>query len=96
MRLGPSTFDDTMQRLPGLTVTIGETCTACGLCHQECPVHAIDFVDGVSAINQKSCKGCGICAAICPERAPHLQMDDSVDVVPILMDRIRSRTDIGL
>jgi hypothetical protein len=32
MRLGPSTFDDTVQRLPGLTVQIGETCKGCGLC----------------------------------------------------------------
>ncbi len=96
MRLGPSTFDDTMQRLPGLTVTINENCTACGLCHSECPVHAIDFMDGVSVIDQDLCKGCGVCAAICPEEAPQLHMDESTEVVEILMDRIRARTEMGL
>ena len=96
MRLGPSTFDDTMQRLPGLTVTIGEACTACGLCHAECPVQAIEFVDGISVIDQQRCKGCGICATVCPEGAPQLQMDAATDVVANLIERIRSRTDVGL
>ena len=96
LRLGPSSFDDTMQRLPGLTVTIGENCTACGLCHAECPVQAIDFVDGLSVINQTRCKGCGICASVCPEGAPQLQMDENIDVIGMLMNRIRSRTDIGV
>jgi UDP-glucose 4-epimerase len=43
MRLGPSNFDDTMQRLPGLTVFIGDSCTACGICQDKCPVDAIGF-----------------------------------------------------
>ncbi|HBY08919.1 MAG TPA: hypothetical protein DEH22_14500 [Chloroflexi bacterium] len=96
LRLGPSTFDDTMQRLPGLTVTIGESCIACGLCHAECPVQAIEFVDGISVIDQQRCKGCGICATVCPEGAPQLQMDAATDVVANLIERIRSRTDVGL
>ena len=96
MRLGPSTFDKTIQRMPGLTVTIDETCTACGDCHAECPVHAIDFVDGVSMIDQERCKGCGVCAAICPVDAPQLQLDESVDVIADLTARIRNRTEIGV
>jgi UDP-glucose 4-epimerase len=96
LRLGPSTFDDTVQRLPGLKVTISENCTACGTCHAECPVGAIDYNGGISVIDQVRCKGCCLCAAICPEGAPQLQLDESVDVVSVLMDRIRSRTDIGV
>lgn len=96
MRLGPSTFDDTMQRLPGLTVTISQACTACGECHTACPVNAIHYQDGISVIDQERCKGCGVCAAVCPEGAPQLHMDESVDVVGRLVDRIRSRTEIGV
>jgi UDP-glucose 4-epimerase len=96
MRLGPSTFDKTMQRLPGLTVAIGETCTACSTCHSVCPVKAIEFVEGVSLIDQNRCKGCGLCAAICPEDVPHLHMDENTDTVKQLIERICSRTAIGL
>ena len=96
LRLGPSTFDDTIQRLPGLTVTIDETCIGCGACQAVCPVRAINTFDGVSVIDQELCKGCGLCATICPEAAPQLQMDEATDVVAILLDRIRSRTEIGV
>ena len=96
MRLGPSTFDDTMQRLPGLIVTISQACTACRECHTACPVNAIHYQDGISVIDQERCKGCGVCAAVCPEGAPPLQMDESVDVVGRLVDRIRARTEIGV
>jgi len=96
MRLGRSTFDDTMQRLPGLTVTISNECTACGDCHAACPVEAIDFQEMVSVIDQEMCKGCGVCAAICPVGAPELEMDAAVDVIGEITDRIRSRTEIGI
>jgi UDP-glucose 4-epimerase len=96
MRQGPSSFDDTIQRLPGLSVTINKNCTACGDCHDKCPVHAIDFVDHISVIDQDLCKGCGVCAAICPEGAAQLNIDDSEDTVEALLNRIRSRTNIGV
>jgi UDP-glucose 4-epimerase len=96
MRLGPSTFDDTMQRLPGLSVTINENCIACGECHTVCPMSAINMIDGFSVIDQDRCKGCGRCVSICPENAPQLHLDDSTDVIEVLMERIRSRTDIGV
>jgi ferredoxin len=96
MRLGPSAFDDTVQRLPGLRVEIGEACTACGTCHASCPVRAIHFEGSRSVIDQDSCKGCGLCAAVCPEGAPRLDLDDAVDVLGELTDRIRSRTEIGI
>jgi UDP-glucose 4-epimerase len=96
MRLGPSTFDDTMQRLPGLTVKINQDCVACGDCHTVCPVNAIHFQGSLSVIDQDRCKGCGVCAAICPEGAPRLFLDESIDVVEKLVDRIRTRAEIGL
>jgi Fe-S-cluster-containing hydrogenase component 2 len=96
LRLGPSTFDDTIQRLPGLSVTISQDCTACGECHSTCPVNAIHFQDEISVIDCERCKGCGVCVVVCPEGAPQLYMDDTIDVVQRLFDRIRTRTEIGL
>jgi heterodisulfide reductase subunit A-like polyferredoxin len=96
MRLGPSSLDDTMQRLPGLTVTIGETCSGCGICHEKCPVGAIHFEAGISVIDQARCKGCGLWAAACPQEAPKLVMDERVDMVAQLTKRIRARTEVGI
>jgi UDP-glucose 4-epimerase len=96
MRLGPSRFDDTVQRLPGLRVEIGEACVACKSCHESCPVQAISLQGSVSVIDQDSCKGCGLCAAVCPEGAPQLHLDEAVDMVGELTERIRSRTEVGI
>jgi UDP-glucose 4-epimerase len=97
MRLGPSTFDDTIQRLPGLRVEITSACDACGECHQVCPVAAIRFGDnGTSEINQSICKGCGLCGQVCPHGAPVLMKDPDVDVLERLQARIRRRTDVGI
>jgi UDP-glucose 4-epimerase len=96
MRQGPSTFDNTMQRLPGLTVTINQNFIACGDCHNARPVNAIQFLDDISVIDQDRCRGCGVCAPICPEHAPQLHMDESIDVVSKLVGCIRTRTEIGV
>ena len=47
-----------------------ETCTACGLCGEICPVEAI-AVDqsGVTAVKADACIGCGLCASACPVEA---------------------------
>jgi len=49
-----------------------EICSACGLCADVCPYHAIE-VDKVKKIPAKvieaSCAGCGTCAAECPINA---------------------------
>ena len=80
-------------------MVISEDCAACGDCHTVCPVNAIQFDTckmGVSVIDQDRCKGCGLCAAVCPNGAPQLTLDDSIDTIGKLMDRIRDRTEIGL
>jgi heterodisulfide reductase subunit A len=49
-----------------------EACSACGLCGDVCPYHAIE-VDKVNKIKARvieaSCAGCGTCAAECPIQA---------------------------
>jgi heterodisulfide reductase subunit A len=53
-----------------------EACSACGLCGDVCPYHAIE-VDKVAKIKARvieaSCSGCGTCAAECPIQAIHMR-----------------------
>lgn len=97
LRLGPSSFDETIQRIPGLLVEVGAGCDGCGGCHAVCPVSAICFgEDGISVINQSVCKGCGLCVQVCSQEAVNLLLDDSIDVLARLEERIRQRTDVGI
>ena len=46
-------------------------CTGCGLCKENCAVHAIvRNEDGTYRCNQTWCFACGQCVAICPVGAP--------------------------
>ncbi len=94
MRLGPAAYWETVQRLPGLSVTVNKACTGCGVCLEACPVQAITLVHGHAVINN-ACKGCGRCAAICPAEALTLHIDPDTDVVARLRALIAARTDIG-
>jgi len=97
MRLGPSAFDDTIHRMPGLRVEISQECNACGECHSVCPMSAIRFgPDGISEIDLVRCKGCGLCVQACPQEAPALVLDEDVDVLARLTERIRKRTQVGI
>ena len=76
LRLGPTTFDDTIKRMPGLRVEIGVGCDGCGTCHAVCPVSSIHFtVDGLSEIDLAHCKGCGLCVEVCLQDAVVLVVD---------------------
>jgi len=49
-----------------------EACTACGICAQVCPYHAIRVdkrAKTPAQITTAACAGCGTCAAECPEGA---------------------------
>jgi electron transport complex protein RnfB len=58
--------------------TSQETCKACGLCVERCPVGALRLEDSPMAANKKGkaakadiekCIGCGVCAYKCPTRS---------------------------
>lgn len=53
-----------------MTVAIDKTkCIGCGACVMECPVEAIDLVDGVAVVDPKKCNDNGKCALVCPTNA---------------------------
>jgi ferredoxin len=46
-----------------------QECFGCGLCAEECPLSAIEMVDGLPRVNADACVGCGLCAENCPAGA---------------------------
>ena len=41
-------------------------CTGCETCRERCQMDAVDFTDGIAAINLNRCIGCGLCVTTCP------------------------------
>jgi ferredoxin len=92
--MGPPAFWDTVVRLPGLTLEVGEECAGCGNCTDVCPVQAIRVEYGRARVSEL-CKGCGRCAEECPLGAITLRMQQNIDPMEGLLERIEQRTDIG-
>jgi len=46
-----------------------DLCNSCGLCANNCPFSAIQWVDEKPNVIKALCKGCGLCAADCPKNA---------------------------
>ncbi len=57
-----------MQNLEVKPTVNEETCTACGLCAENCPSGAI-CVEDIAKIDYDRCIACGICKEICPQNA---------------------------
>ncbi len=57
-----------------LSVIDPDSCTACGICVERCPVDAItQGDDGIAVRREEYCIGCGVCARFCPSDAISLQ-----------------------
>jgi Pyruvate/2-oxoacid:ferredoxin oxidoreductase delta subunit len=61
------------QRSNYRAVIDSETCIACGVCQERCPVDAIaDDENSKSKVERAKCIGCGVCVIGCPVRAIEL------------------------
>jgi len=94
LRMGPTAFWDLVVRLPGLQVTVDDDCVGCEICVQECPVQAIEMIDGLASIGE-ACKGCGHCADICPVAAIELHLPEEYDALKELKTKFEDRTRIS-
>jgi uncharacterized Fe-S center protein len=54
-----------------------EVCTFCEQCKNICPLHSIDFKNGVFVVDENSCWHCGRCSRVCQEGALTLPQDDA-------------------
>jgi len=53
-----------------MTVLVDKAkCIGCGACTMECPVEAIDLVDGLAVVDPKKCNDLGKCVMVCPTNA---------------------------
>lgn len=53
-----------------MTVVVDKTkCIGCGACTMECPVEALDLVDGLAVVDPKKCNDLGKCVVVCPTDA---------------------------
>jgi ferredoxin len=94
MRQGPAALKRVIQRLPGLRMTVGEDCVACGECIEKCPVEAISLNHRGAEISE-GCKGCGICVDACPYGAITMEMDGGKNLLAGFSDRMKSYADIS-
>jgi ferredoxin len=87
LRLGPHAFWDTVVRLPGLSVEVGDNCIGCGECESSCYVNAIRVEYGRARVSDE-CKGCGRCAEACPNGAISLRMDGRPETMEAFLRRL--------
>jgi hypothetical protein len=72
-----SEIGDQISRMPGVSVTVSDSCVGCGTCTLDvCFVKAIQLV-GSRAVISDACRGCGRCVAICPQAAIKLSIEST-------------------
>ena len=77
---------DTLKKLEGVELRVGEECVGCGDCLGACFVNAISLNRQQACISEK-CRGCGRCVSVCPNNAISLTLEDTV-LPTHLLDRI--------
>ncbi|MFP4474233.1 MAG: DUF362 domain-containing protein [Desulfatibacillaceae bacterium] len=83
-----------VQRLPGVSVRVGDECVGCGVCERDaCFVDAISVVEGRAVISDQ-CRGCGRCATLCPQQAIEVVFEDP-DAVDQVVGRLSRLVDLG-
>ncbi|NMC55574.1 MAG: 4Fe-4S binding protein [Chloroflexi bacterium] len=68
------TVSSRIQKMPGVSVSVGDACVGCGKCAQGvCFVNAIRLENGRAVIGE-DCRGCGRCVEVCPTGAISLHV----------------------
>lgn len=81
-----------VRKMPGVTVTVTDACTGCGMCDDICFVNAITVKDGKAAISDQ-CRGCGRCITVCPQEAIRISIND--ECIEKAINRISKLVDIS-
>jgi Na+-translocating ferredoxin:NAD+ oxidoreductase subunit B len=68
-----------------------ETCQACGLCTQRCPVDALTLEGEKLSCNEDRCLGCGVCVHTCPTQSLTLRHKTTAQDFPKDMNEIARR-----
>jgi UDP-glucose 4-epimerase len=76
-RYGTTEFQNIIQRIEGVTVTVDENlCVGCEECMEVCVFNGMDMIDGIAKVNQEKCLGCGRCERVCQNEAISITIDD--------------------
>ena len=78
---------------PNQIPTGDETCIACGLCKETCPVEAIDESD-YKLTNSNACIGCGKCINVCPTNARAVRNEEYNKLIKSLEVRAKDRKEM--
>ncbi len=70
-----------MKQHAALTLSIGDDCTRCGECYENCPADAIWLDDVKAHIDQDKCIGCAECLAVCRFEAVKLHWGQECEVL---------------
>jgi ferredoxin len=62
--------------------SIGDICTACGVCVNKCPVDAITLAGNKAKVDIETCFGCGVCSRFCPSDAIEMVRREKTRFVP--------------
>jgi Pyruvate/2-oxoacid:ferredoxin oxidoreductase delta subunit len=83
-----------VNRLPGVSVIVNDSCLGCGDCTQGiCFVDAIQLVDDHAQIGF-NCRGCGQCVDVCPNEAIELSIQEK-DFVDHTIHHITQLVDVN-
>ncbi len=77
-------METSREKKKGLVYTIKDLCRVCYTCVRECPVKAIQIVDGQAEVLSERCIACGNCTIVCKQGAKVYER--SIDRVYTLLE----------
>jgi UDP-glucose 4-epimerase len=86
-------FPDSIVRLEGVHVDVGEDCTGCGQCVSVCPIENISLENGIATIGDR-CLGCGTCAGVCDNGQLSLVIEPDARLLEDIRRRVEAGVDI--